>query len=296
MHHEHSMGLKNAKELSRGQRGAEAIEVMHCVNENRETGYFCLSPFQFLQTIETTSSPRTVLVAEALAHTSSKKVCTHLTPWCCFPWILTSCYVKPEFAQSFEKQAPDRNISNSGEHRSANKCSPGSWEEQTGNGTSNIHGTAKESSVAKGAAAGACTALSEHFISQCFWTANAVHMPLANLFLANEVSEKQIRLLLTLSLMQPLLCHSQFLKWSYNSAAKNTWCDRLGRWNGLLMSACANGSWAELLKSNKLYRFRAQNNFSYITLMSFVMKTNCFVLYKVVPVGAGKFKMTQGHW
>lgn len=36
MHHEHSMDLKNAKELSRGQRGAEAIEVMHCVNENIE--------------------------------------------------------------------------------------------------------------------------------------------------------------------------------------------------------------------------------------------------------------------
>lgn len=128
------------------------------------------------------------------------------------------------------------------------------------------------------------------------WTANAAHMSLSNLFLANEVSEKQIRLLLTQSLMQPLLCHSQFLKWSYNSAVKNTWCDRTGRWNGLLMSVCANGSWAEQLKSNKLYRFRAQNNFSYITLMSFVMKTNCFVLYKVVPMGAGKFKITQGHF
>lgn len=138
-----------------------------------------------------------------------------------------------------------------------------------------------------------CFVSALHF--SVFWTANAAHMSLSNLFLANEVSEKQIRLLLTLCLMQPLLCHSQFLKWSYNSAVKKPWCDRPGRWNSLLLSACANGSWAEQLKSNKLYRFRAQNNFSCITLMSFVMKTNCFVLYKVVQMGAGKFKITQGH-
>lgn len=243
------------------------------------------------------SNPCMVLGTESLPHTAPTKACSPLTRCHCFHWFLISCYLKTEFIQSLEKQPPWQGFLYP-HFGSENKDFPAA-DKSRENGTSNGHGTVKEASMVKGASAGAhtrnCIALSKGFPSQWFGTTYAVHMSLSNLFLANEISEKQIRLLLTLDLTQSLLCHSHFLKWSYNSAVKTTWCDRLGRWNGLLMSVCGNGRWAELLKSNKLYRFRSQNNFSYITLMSFLMETNCFVLCNEVPVGAGKFKTTQGH-
>lgn len=39
--------------------------------------------------------------------------------------------------------------------------------------------------------------------------------------------------------------------------------------------------------------FSAQNNFSNVALMSLLIQRNCFLLCKLVPVGAGKFKLTQ---
>lgn len=295
MHHEHSVWLKKVKELSSGQKGSRR---MHYVKESIEKlNMFVSAPSNASRLTKTISSPCTVLGTKALPHTPPTKAYSLLLNAPAFIGFLISCSLKPEFVHSLEKQPPWQAALESVGLKTQNFLVA---DKSRKHRTSNSHATAKEASVVKGASAGAharnCTALPKGFISQWFWTTYAVHMSLSNLFLTNEISEKQIRLLLTLKLMQPLLCHSHFLKWSYNSAVKNTWCDRPRRWNGLLMSVRGNGSWADLLKSNKLYRFRAQNNFHYITLMSFLMETNRFVLCKMVPVGAGKFKMTQVHW
>ena len=104
MHHEHSMWLKKAEEVSSGQRGNK---VMHYVKESIEKlNNFISAPSNASGTIETISSPCTALGAEALPHTPPTKACIPLTRCCCCQWFLISCHLKPDFAQSLAKEPP----------------------------------------------------------------------------------------------------------------------------------------------------------------------------------------------